>query len=190
MSDAKVAWPVLGQSRTRGSHLSWLAAIVGVVALLGWTGDAAHLLERSHSLASAVTLGLGGLSSVFLTAFLATSAAVRWQRVQPRSADQCRHIHVPRPGRDYFSPYSTCSVQGADEGGDRDESRTAQRTRLYPPDAGAPVEAGDRRGSSAGDEASRGRGPEERPAPARLDRPATAGEGRAERTSHISANGM
>jgi hypothetical protein len=56
---------------------------------------------------------------VLLTAFVATSAAVRWQRVQPRSADQCSHIHVPRARRGYFSPYSTCSAQCADEGGDR-----------------------------------------------------------------------
>jgi hypothetical protein len=125
MSNAKVAWPVLGQSRTRRSELSWLAAIVGVIALLGWTGDAAHLLAQGHGLASAVTFGLGGLSFVLLTAFLATSAAVRWQRVQPGSADQCSHVHVPRPARDYFSPYSTCSVQGAYAGGDRDEFWTA-----------------------------------------------------------------
>jgi hypothetical protein len=122
MSNAKVAWPVLGQSRTRRSELSWLAAIVGVIALLGWAGDAAHLLSQSHGLASAATLGLGGLASVLLTAFLATSAAVRWQRVQPGSADQCSHIHLPRSGRDYFSPYSACS--GTDPGGDCNVSRT------------------------------------------------------------------
>lgn len=109
MSNARVAWPVLGKSLTRRSQLSWLAVTVGVIALLGWAGDAAHLLAQSHGVASAVTLSLGGLSAALLAAFLATSAAVRWQRVQPRSADQCSHIHARRPGRDYFSPYSACS---------------------------------------------------------------------------------
>lgn len=104
----------------RNGALSWLVAMVGVIALLGWSADAAHLLAHSHGLASTVTLGLAGLSAVLVTAFVATSGAVRWQRVQQRSADWHCHIHVPRPGRDYFSPYSTCSVQCADKVGDRD----------------------------------------------------------------------
>jgi hypothetical protein len=102
----------------RDSTFIWLACVLGVIALLGWSAGAAHLLVQSHGLAATVTVGLGGLSAVLLLAFLATSAAMSRQRVQG-SADKCGHIYVPRPGRDYFSPYSTCS--GTGQGGDCDE---------------------------------------------------------------------
>jgi hypothetical protein len=106
----------------KDSTFIWLASVLGVIALLGWSADAAHLLAQSHGLAAAMTLGLGGLSAALLMAFLATSSAVGRQRVQHRSADKHGHIHVTRPGRDYFSPYSTCS--GSDQGGGCDESWT------------------------------------------------------------------
>ncbi len=102
--------------------LIWLASVLGVIALLGWSADAAHLLAQNHGVAAVMTLGLGGLSAALLMAFLATSAGRGRQRVQQRSADEYGHVHVPRPGRKYFSPYSTCSC--TDQVGDRDESWT------------------------------------------------------------------
>lgn len=106
----------------KDSTFIWLAFVLGVIALLGWSADAAHLLAQSHGLAAAMTLGLGALSAVLLMGFLATSATLGLQRVQQRSANKYGHIHVPRPGRGYFGPYSTCS--GTDQEGDSDESWT------------------------------------------------------------------
>jgi hypothetical protein len=108
----------------KDSTFIWLACVLGVIALLGWSADAAHLLAPSHDLAAAMSLGLGGLSAVFLMGFLATSADVGRQRVRQGSADEHSHIHVPRPERDYFSPYAPCQPMCTKRGGDHDDSRT------------------------------------------------------------------
>lgn len=79
-----------------------------LVAALGWATVASMMVAQDHGIVSASMLIPAGLSVGIVGAFLAAPAVTQRQRRRASGACEPSHIHVPRPPREYFSPYACC----------------------------------------------------------------------------------
>lgn len=82
--------------------------IAVLIAVLGWATVASMMVAQDHAVVSAPMLLPTGLSVGLIGAFLTAPALVYGQRKRAAAAGEPSHIHVQRPSREYFSPYTCC----------------------------------------------------------------------------------
>lgn len=79
-----------------------------VVALLGWAAVASMMFTQDHGIITAGMVLPAGVSIGLAGAFLAAPIVARSHRPGLGDVSEPGHIHIARPAREYFSPYTCC----------------------------------------------------------------------------------
>jgi hypothetical protein len=100
----------MGSRRPRFSIFH--AGTLGVIGLLGWVAVTAMMVSPGHGLVSAEMVLPGAISLGLLGARVAGPVLGRSHSGRVRGRAEPSHIHIPRPGREYFSPFSVWPPEG------------------------------------------------------------------------------